>query len=417
MLIIFSVVCLCIIFLSYKREGKLLNLVSLITIPYLIIIPLNNIYFIKNGFYEISNRVIFLLTTCLFTYFLGVLSIKPVSIQNKVKIEDNSLGGYNIKRMTLVLYFISIIASIKLLYAIKNGILFSVNSEQEEGYMSSGLVGHLLNLSYVLLPYVFLYWTYYKKTFYFIPIILIIVAIFSTFIKYHIIGLFFILYLFVGLYKKISIYKSSGLLATIVFGIFCLNYFVGFFFSESLPDSEFYTNHFWKYVSGSLIHDNYIFTTGIRPETSIWYKLGTFLSAFPNMFLSLVDEKIFPPIPVGWERLSNFGEDGNVICAFGALYPSKGNGIDIIMFYIIIYLIALFSKFIINYRALKMNGKPDVFVVVFLTFFVFFSFFGTFYQLSTPWEILIYALIIPPLFNINTKIKLFNFHKSLKTIK
>ena len=162
---------------------------------------------------------------------------------------------------------------------------------------------------------------------------------------------------------------------------------------------DFYINHLWVYCSGSLIYDNYVFTTGVNVGMSMFEKLAIFLFALPNMFLSKIfGKRFFPYSIMGFERVGSVeGQASNVTDAFGYIYPSLGGAADVIAFYVLIFAVGvLFSLIYFNCKKQRYRFSP--LMSNFLTFFIFLSFFGTFYVLSGPWEILVWSIIVPLFF-------------------
>ena len=231
------------------------------------------------------------------------------------------------------------------------------------------------------------------------PVLLLILVTFGTFIKYNVIGLFVTLFMFIMIYRKSLLRKAIIVLVSITCIVFVSNYAVGFFLRDVEVDSSFYINHLWNYASGSLIYDNYIFGYhGVRVGVSIWYKLMTFICGLPNMFIyKLSGDKIFPHERQDDLVISSDGTTSNVVDAIGYIYPSHGYFYEILCFCAVIILIGFFSALIYK-KGLVKSKRIHSFLAVYITYFVFFSFFGTFYIVSGPWEILVYSLIIPQLF-------------------
>lgn len=315
------------------------------------------------------------------------------------KEEDNvsKLSRYDFKKMRTFLIFIGLIGIVKIIILYLQG-SFSSNIDDVEGVMGGGAIGHLLLASYSLLPIYFMYWTYNRKLTILMPIILIMIVTFSSFVKYNIIGLFVSFFLFLALYRKSVLKRSLLILVSFVGVVFYVNYAISFVVVGNDMTTQFILNHFWMYIAGSLIYDNYIFLYGIRPGIGVFYKLGTFIFALPNMFLEKTfDFKLFPHVRQEDLSISDFGETSNVVDAIGYLYPSKCDVLEVIIFYVILFILGALMAYIYK-KHMKSSKYYDVFIVNFLCYFVFFSFFGTFYINSAPWEILIYSIFIPKLF-------------------
>lgn len=380
------------------KEGNWVNLISVFMGPYIPLVFLNNFFVYKNGFDKINDDVLVMILTSFIVFFSGSLLFK-VKKNSTNKEEDNvsKLSRYDFKKMQTFLIFIGLIGIVKIIILYLQG-SFSSNIDDVEGVMGGGAIGHLLLASYSLLPIYFMYWTYNRKLTILMPIILIMIVTFSSFVKYNIIGLFVSFFLFLALYRKSVLKRSLLILVSFVGVVFYVNYAISFVVVGNDMTTQFILNHFWMYIAGSLIYDNYIFLYGIRPGIGVFYKLGTFIFALPNMFLEKTfDFKLFPHVRQEDLSISDFGETSNVVDAIGYLYPSKCDVLEVIIFYVILFILGALMAYIYK-KHMKSSKYYDVFIVNFLCYFVFFSFFGTFYINSAPWEILIYSIFIPKLF-------------------
>lgn len=397
--IVFLISTFLLIYLQKRRENNWVNLVSILMAPYFVLVFLNNFFIYRTGFYKIDDNVLIMLIVSFLLFYVGgrMFNVKGAFLNQENENLDK-FKNYNMNGMVVFLYVIGIIALLKLLTLYLGGQFNTSNVDAAEGIMGNGLVGHLLLCSYAVLPIVFLYWTYTKKIWHLIPVLLIFVATFATLVKYNIIGVFVSLFIFLLIYKKSILKRAVIVLLFSVFAIFIGNYALTFAIKGVEVSSSFYWGHLWTYMSGSLIYDNYIFTRGIRVGINIGYKLMTFISALPNMFIYAVSgTKIFPHERQPDLLTSSFGENSNVVDAFGYLFPSKGDIADIFLYGMVIFIIG-FTFMGIYKWGMKKSDMFNTFIANFLSYFVFFSFFGTFYINSSPWEILVYSLIIPSLF-------------------
>lgn len=397
--VFFDTFVVLLIVIQHNREKNWINLISVLTAPYAIFATLNNFFFVKLGFFEISDQT-FLMLGCSFMlfYFGGVVFNLNTQEQNE-EYSVQLLERYDLKKMICLLYLIATCGVGKLALAVFDGV-FSMNTISEaEGLMGGGLVGHLLLLSYSIIPIVFLAFLEEKKISYLVPVLLIAIITFTSLIKNNIIGLIMSTFLFVTRYKKSVMKRAVIICMGLIVAFFFGNYFFTFIISKTNVANTFYLNQLWVYCSGSMINDNLIFTSGIRVDTNLIYKLMTAILGFPNMFISKINgAPIFPfealnEMPVG----NMYGQTSNVVDSFGYFYPSKGDLSDLISYGLFVFMAGfLFSC--IYYKASFYKKGFNVFICNFLTYFVAFSFFGTFYILSAPWEILIYSLIVPKLF-------------------
>ncbi|WP_278704006.1 oligosaccharide repeat unit polymerase [Parabacteroides goldsteinii] len=398
MTILFVIIVSIMVLYQRWKEGNWVNLISVFMGPYIPLVFLNNFFVYKNGFDKINDDVLVMILTSFIVFFSGSLLFK-VKKNSTNKEEDNvsKLSRYDFKKMRTFLIFIGLIGIVKIIILYLQG-SFSSNIDDVEGVMGGGAIGHLLLASYSLLPIYFMYWTYNRKLTILMPIILIMIVTFSSFVKYNIIGLFVSFFLFLALYRKSVLKRSLLILVSFVGVVFYVNYAISFVVVGNDMTTQFILNHFWMYIAGSLIYDNYIFLYGIRPGIGVFYKLGTFIFALPNMFLEKTfDFKLFPHVRQEDLSISDFGETSNVVDAIGYLYPSKCDVLEVIIFYVILFILGALMAYIYK-KHMKSSKYYDVFIVNFLCYFVFFSFFGTFYINSAPWEILIYSIFIPKLF-------------------
>lgn len=397
--ILFDILVAILILIQHNREKNWINMISVLTVPYAIFATANNFLFIKMGFYEISDKTFIMLGCSFVIFYVGGFGFN-VNVQRQNE-EYNSqiLERYNLKKMIRLLYFIVACGVVKLALAVLSGAFSMEAISGAEGLMGRGVVGHLLLVSYSVVPIVFLAFLEDKKISYLIPVLLIAAITFASLIKNNIIGLIMSIFLFITRYKKSVMKRAVVVCMGLIVAVFLGNYFLTFFISKSDVASTFYINQLFVYCSGSMINDNLIFTSGIRVETDLIYKLMTALLGLPNMFISKISgASAFPfeslkEMPVG----NIYGQTSNVVDSFGYFYPSKGDLMDLVLYGIFVFIIgSIFSC--IYYKASFSKKGFNVFICNFMTYFVAFSFFGTFYILPAPWEILIYSLIVPNIF-------------------
>lgn len=390
------------IIIQSKREKNIINIMSLLMTPYVFITLGNNLFAYKMGFYQIDDKVLIMLLSAFVCFFLGNIIISPRGVPLLAE-DDNRLRfeQYNIPAMTRTLLVIGIIGAIKIGQMILTGSLRMAIREDSLDILGGGLVGHLTLLSYSILPIVFMYWIENKKKISCLVSVLLIMAItFASFVKYNIIGLAVSLFIFTLMYKKSLLKRAIILLVVFTLVAFVGNYAISFWLNNVVVKSSFYTNHLWVYISGSVIYDNHIFDGSLNNGFSIFYKLGTFVFALPNMFIQKATGgfKLFPHIKKDFLNVGSLhGQTSNVTDAVGYIYPAGGDIFDRIIFLIVMFIIGMIFARIYT-KGKRRNDRFDTFTCIFLAYFVFFSFFGTFYINPGPWEMLIYSIIIPKLF-------------------
>lgn len=406
MVVMFEIVLGILIWLSYIQNRKLLNPMSIITIPYMFIIPINNWIAIKYGFYPINDETIIMHMVAFIMFFSGssVISISTLEYtKDEIGRKLNKFNFYNMNAMcNYALAVESVIAVRAIKIILGKGMKWFVD-DANEGYLMTGPCGHLMLTLYVVLPIIFYYWLKNKKKIkYGLSTIIGISLIFMTFVKYHVICLVVLIYLFCA--AEDARYLKKGALAIVIIccGAFVSSYVVTFILRKSFNNvnGQFYLYHLWKYIGGSLINNNLIFTEGIRIRFDCFYKLGSILMALPNMFIvGLFGKNKVLYVP-GLEmfKVAENGEASNVVDLIGYIFPSKGDAVELLFFCLIIFLFGAISQVLYNNYKRRIY-EFTVSTWVFITFFCFFSFFAVYGTLSNPWEILVYSMIIPQIFN------------------
>ena len=396
MTMIFIIFSSLMIIYQYKREKNIINLISILMAPYVIIVLFNNFLFCKMGFYKIEDEPLFMILSAFIVFFVGSW-VAAKTTKRTVVSEKNTefqLVKYNLKKIKRFLWIIAIASFVKIIYGLRIGEIFN------EGYMGGGILGHLLLLSYSLVPIVFLYWTYNKKKVSCLILVLFYLIIsFSSFIKYNVISLVVIIFLYLTMARKSLVKKAVILLVSFVMILFVLNYAIGFYAQQvrNVP-STFYLNHFWTYCAGALINANTRFVGTIGKDISVIHKLMIYFFALPNMFLNKLGMQLFP-----WDGALDFtnyqisitGNYSNVVDAVTRLYPNNRDLLEVLIFYVVVFGVGFFFMRLYS-RWKRKELSPSL--PIFLTYFVFLSFFGTFYMLPGPWETLVWSLFIPKLF-------------------
>lgn len=417
MSLVFLLCCVIMIIADNKITHRWINITTVLAIPYALIIPVNNLYMVKYGFYEIGDDVMWMLLGGIFCIFIGSNAAHYLqsyrksatglhaSLKKQNKIEYLKWGP-----MLHYAWAVIAVTFFRLVYIIsKEGVSF-LGGEDFSGMLTSGLLGHFLLTSTPLIPVMFYYWLVNKKEKqYLLTALLLVLLFFMTFVKYHVIGIIIATYLLVSFEDHRYLKPGAILLGILATGAFIFNYIVSFFLRGVIGNvsTSFYFQHLWGYISGSLIYDNYIFEKGIRVGTSIFYKLGTFLCSPINLFLNiLAGIRLFPHTKQKHLLIGANGERGNIVDAIGYLFPSKGRAMDIFTFCLVMVIIGYVFSVIYNFGSHK-SGRKKVFPVLliyFLTYFVSLSFFGTFYINSVPYEILFWCWFMMLIFDKRTSI-------------
>lgn len=408
MLATFLVISFGMMLINFYINRRIINIFSAFAIPYMIIIPINNLFMVKYGFYKISEKVIGMLLVAFICIFAGGLlaeiNLRVSKTQMIIDYEqsDQKFDFYKIKKMKNYVLIVEVITLLRFLYICFSKGFAYLTTEEYSGALLHGVLGHVFLTTYPLIPILFYYWLKNKRqVIYLLATLLGIVLLFLTFVKYHSIGIILLIYLFVSLEDHKYIKKGAVILGAAAIVLFVLNYFITFFIRGTITSlkSNYYLEHLWNYIAGSLIYDNHIFMEGVRNGVSIFYKIGTFSLAPVNIFLNyFLNIKLCPHNKLSFHYVGSNGEKGNVVDAIGYLYPSKGDMSDIVLWGMFLIAIGfLFTKLYI--RGIKTKGKFSITLCSFITFYMVLSFFGTFYISFTPWEILMWSVIMLQVFD------------------
>ena len=299
MTFVFIIIVFILLKISYRYSKGTINPFVILAIPYLFLVFANNLIIHNYGFFLISDSVLIMLLVGFICFNIGSSFIIAKIPRFTDKDILNKLSHIDIDKIQKCLYIIAFLGLLKAFLVFRSG-GFTDYIDENEGTMGNGPIGHLLLLSHSLFPFVFLKWTFNPKNIRLLfPVILIFFVTFLSLIKYNIIGIFVELFLLVAIYRKKLLKKGIIILSLLVFGIFTANYAFQFFVSGDNIESEFIFNHFWTYCSGSLIVDNYIFSSHQIQDVELPYKLLTFLFALPNMFINKIfDITYFPYIMI-----------------------------------------------------------------------------------------------------------------------
>lgn len=403
-LIIFEIVILGIIFVNYKLNKNIINPFTILTLPYVIIIPANNMVFSKYGFYEVNEEVIYMLLLGCAMFFIGTLITYQ---QNKIRIgrhndestNNNIALNYRMKGLLVYYLICETIVGIRLINIIRSGGIIALSTN--EGLLLTGLSGHILLTIFPLNGVMLYHWLKNKKEWlYLVASVMCVIFYFLTFVKYHVIGLVICMYLTLAYQERKYLKKGAIFLVGIVVLLFVSNYYIGFFYrgvSEQITRT-FYVNHFWKYIAGGLIYDNKIFDGGVY-HVSVIYRIGTIIFALPNMFFNKIfGTTVCPVQPIPAVIVASNNEVTNVLDGIGYLYPSPNDIFGYFVFCIFFIIFGAISmKLFVRARS-RRHEFPFAYVS-FVTYFLFLSFFASYGKLETPWEVCAWSLIIPKFFD------------------
>ena len=102
MIAIFLLVSVSLVAYQTYREKNIGNMLAFLVVPYVILVVLNNFFMRRLGFYEISDKVLLMLTLAFIAFFIGINLIfynKPCLIYER----DNEarFRSYDIDKMMI----------------------------------------------------------------------------------------------------------------------------------------------------------------------------------------------------------------------------------------------------------------------------------------------------------------------------
>lgn len=413
MVYFFIITIILLIYLQYRLYKKIITPFTVMAAPYLIIIPLNNLVIIKYGFYSIDDRVIHMILDGLTCFFIGSIianNRRRIITEQAVRSQENDVTDfqrYNLSGMLRYGIIVELVLIIIVLSIVRSSGINFFATDANEGYLMQGLKGHLLLSLYPVIPILFYYWLKNRnKLIYLFVSLMGVFLLFLTFVKYHSICILVLTYLFIS-FKDRKYFKPATIaIVALPIIIFVGNYFLTFFVRGSLQTvgNQFYLYHLWKYIGGALIHDNMIFTVGVNSKWNIFYKIGRLICALPNMFLYPIFgyKPLFNNIEstLLMENVGNMGEKGNTIDFIGYFYPANPTLFGLLSFAVVLMLLGYIVTKNYNNAYLNVNDYSKLLpTLVCIVFFCFFSFFGVYGGLSAPWEIMVWSIIIPKLYD------------------
>lgn len=405
--IIFLLFIGTLVFVSVIRGKSVYNLYTLLAGPYVILVFLNQFIAQKYfGFYKISDEVILMLLGALIAFFIGSYPFTEIALRSNKIESSEKFSLYNMKLLSNSVLICGSICAIWSMYVLSNNGVSVERFDESGQVLSGGIVAHLKLLVLSITPIVALYGIKSRNLKALIGTSLVLFSVFLSFTKYDIICAVTSIAIFIG-YNETD-YAKKSLIAFIAFPIilFFLNYLIGFFLRGINVSKSFYSSQLWTYLGGSVIYDNYIFSSGgIRVGTSLIEKIMIFVFALPNMFLGrLFGHRYFEHIKQAFLPISYMGDYSNVTDAIGYIYPSHGDSIEVLNFILFMVFIGALFSLITNFIIKNTEDRFSTVLPYFLSEFVLMSFFGTFYVNPGPWEQLVYCAIIPNMFIDRTKI-------------
>lgn len=379
---------------NIMKKG-LFNATFLIMGPYIILSILNNICFVHMGFIRISETTLFFLLWIQVIFFFGDFwgQICAQKIKDKmVNVKEYSTLKINYPLIKVYILSVCVLRIGTLLIKFFSFGVEGMIANDFAHFGLTGIVAHLQLSIKPLLAVLFYSWTKNRKDYASLLIVCLgIIITFSSFIKYHVITLVLMIFIYYCINRPHKFIKIGITTLGMIFLLFIGNYLLGFILRGTHSNFEFYVIHLWKYIAGGTINTDVVLNNSNQYMMSIEEWLRNFLMPFPSMFINKFIKSYssitiwFPFTPV----MADGSELSNVVstAAFISFLPSIV--IEISMFCFWGWFSALILRLALSIKSLLIRS----FATVFFTYNIL-SFFSCFFRLSAPWEELMWSIII-----------------------
>ena len=351
----------------------------------------------KIGFYKVSNQVIWIHVIAFFFFFMGTFIGWYLGNNYKLKSYYKETELLNINSVVLIsISSISILIILLDIYKLSTqyGIvgMLKQGDTVNRGYIASHLMILLTPLMILMMDFYF----ETKKIIYALFCSMMLLLIFSTFIKYHIISAILSIFIYVVLTRPQYIKKIGIISLAFVLGAFALNYMINFKVNKMQVNDNFYINHMWKYIAGGTINFSNVSDYVVKgQELSLIEWLFSMVLSFPAMILSRFLGVVFnryhystllPLFFVGMEKLE---EQSNVVSLLGAAFAQT----NAVSFLIFMFFWGILVQWIFRRAQKNVSIRSKLIASIFLAYNML-SFFSSFFELSMPWETIVLAYLI-----------------------
>lgn len=384
---------------NHHKKRRIVDEFFLVMTPYVIIIVLNNLYFTGKGFTRIEDEIIGAHTIGMILFFIGTVIAyyftkarpKIVFIHQKRINESVLFSG----QLEILGWFFACFVFIGKVLLIREYGLSGFITLGDEIKMAS-IFNHAELIMAVLAILLFEYYIIKKKKRLLILVAVSVGLIFTTFIKYHVISLIICFYIFTVIRHPKYAVKLGVATVIIIIVAYVGNYFLGFLTRGVKVGQDFYINHLWGYIAGGTINISNVesFVTN-RSQVSIVTWVLRMITSLPSMFTSkLLGAEIVQYPYLSFPMFSIGASYSNVISILGSAF-FHGKWIPFSIFMLIWGWICgiVYNKTIDVGASIRMQLAGCVFLA-----YNMLSFFSSFFVLSTPWETIVWAIIVPSFF-------------------
>jgi len=397
----FSLFFLLLSWVEVKRLKSVITPFVVAAIPFIIILLLVNFVLIDFQFPPVTMRSQLFIASCLFLVWLSGFVVSGLfkNISPSInKIFFKFAEEFN--RFDMVLIIIAwIIAFIILHKAIvlfkQHGGFAYFGNQEYENEMIVGVVAHLVQLGKVV--FIFLIFIFNKskhKFLMFVTLFLLGIAIASIQVKYHIMFVIFIAFLFYNIGKpvknQIKILAISALALFLIMNIFWFTLTIAwgtFGFSKAGVWEFFFKQTLNYFVTGPMVLDTWLSHPAIKPD---WTLLVVVLNFYYFITGSLVRISAVPLVNMYFQQTAP-GLYSNVGTAYGVYYLIGGLPLTFAM----VIMVSILS-YVFYFKSIRSYSPYLIFLnLLFLTMGVL-SFFVQYFTLLSTYEaiVLFFALVI-----------------------
>ncbi len=396
-----TVFFILLMWLESKRLKNMITPFIFAAIPLLVIFILNNFVLIYFQFPPISLKSQLFIALCLFItflvgFFLSKLFRQITPVSNKI---FTNFGNEFSKFDPLIIFiawgiiFVILHRSFSLMRQ-HGGFAYFGNQEYEDK-MIVGFVAHLVQFGKVL--FLFLIFTISKTKYKKLSVITLVglgIAIASIQVKYHIMFIILMAFLFYTfakpVKKQIKILGISGLILFLLMNVFwiALTLAWGTFGFAKTGVWEFLLKQTLNYfVTGPIVLNTWLMHPGVKPD---WTLLVVFINFYYFITGSFLRINTIPLLNLYFQQTAP-GLYSNVGTAYGVYYLIGGMPFTVFM----VIIVSLIS-YLFYFLALKKYNSYFMFLTLLFVTLNLLSFFGQYFTFLSIYEMtfLFFAMII-----------------------
>jgi len=395
---LFFFIVLFLILLTFNKWVKkvIFDGFFYIIAPYVAIICLNNLYWVKQGFYQIKDYVIYVHIWAMLFIFAG--TALSYCITKRVRITFGPVKSVqmdvDIKKVKYLSVICHVIVVIDIFYRYNRyGATALVSDEKEfnAGFLSGHVQNLLVPLTVILVDYIINLKKKDRASWIMAAVSMLCIA--SAFVKYHIMSTVIAVFIYCAIKNPRKVRRLGIIVGILIIAFFVGTYALDFAAKGESANSLFYINHFWKYVAGGIINFDALNKQYVNcDDLSIGLWLFVNIMAFPNMFiLKFFGTRIphYTAFRIPFFSVGNMGELSNVVSIITAIFV-QSNAIEFTM---IVFLWGFIVEWARSRSYVTRNECNRTVLSIFLSFNVL-SFFSSMFVLSSPWEMMFMTYVV-----------------------